>query len=82
MIDVKTIIDLFPLYVFQDIYVVYSSITDYKLYHYDEKNVLRRIKNENDNQFFETKLTMFLLSMKQSFFDSKLCVKESEFNQK
>lgn len=82
IIDIKTIIDLFQLYDFQDIYAVYSSITDYKLYHYDEKNVLRRIENENDNQFFETRLTMFLLSMNQSFFNSKLCVKESEFNQK
>lgn len=71
-IDPKTIIDLFQLYEFNDTYAVYSSFTDFKLYRFDDQNVLRRIPGERDNQEFENRLSTFLdtlhTSLKRSMF--------------
>ena len=76
-IDSSTIVNLFHLYYFNDIYAVYTNFNDFKLYKYDEYNVLRKVDEYYDLRYFERAFTSFICEILKIFRSSNL-YKEDE----
>ena len=78
-IDSSTIVNLFHLYYFNDIYAVYTNLSDFTLYKYDEYNVLRKVDEYYDLRYFERAFTSFICEILKIFRSSQLYKEDEDY---